>query len=85
MGHFTQSGGRGTQGVLGHEPDVMLITYIFYVSSCHNSGKGGPPVSQIRKLGWDEVRAGCWGRMTKPPDFTVGKVPLCRTSFLLLP
>lgn len=64
---------------------LITCTYIFSVSSSHNSGKGGSPVSQIRKLGWGEVRAGCWGQMTKPPDSIVGKVPLSRTSFLLLP
>lgn len=86
LGHFTQSGGCDTQGVLSREPYVTLIpcTYIFPVSSYHNFGKGGPPVSQIRKLGWDKVRSECWEQTTQPPDSIVGKVPTCRTSFILL-
>lgn len=76
-----------TQGGLSQEPGVMLstCTFIFPMSSCHNSEKGDSPISWIRKPGWVEVRAGGWGQMTKPPDSMVGKMPLPRTSFFPLP
>lgn len=80
----TEWRGINTREGVGWELGRCLGMHTSSPSVLCETGEGAPNLWNL-KLGWGVGKAGGWGQMLKPPESIVGKVPLPRTRFLLLP